>query len=101
VQFQVDGNAVYFEPPLYLVSSLEDIKMSLIGAATLNAKTRAQEFAKNGGIELGRMRSASQGAFYILPARADNEVSDYAGTYDKTTIDKKARVVVTIEYGIE
>jgi len=101
VQFQVDGNAVYFEPPLYLVSGLEEIKMSLIGAATQNAKARAEEFAKNGGIELGRMRSASQGSFYVLPARADNEVSDYAGTYDKTTIDKKARVVVTIEYGIE
>lgn len=101
VQFQADGNPVFFEAPLYLVSSLEDVKMSLIGAATKNAKARAEEFAKTGGIELGRMRSASQGAFYIFPARADNEVSDYAGTYDKSTIDKKARVVVTIEYGIE
>lgn len=101
VQFQADGNPVFFEAPLYLVSSLEEVKMSLIGAATQNAKARAIEFAKNGDIQLGRMRSASQGAFYILPARADNEVSDYAGTYDKTTVDKKARVVVTIEYAID
>jgi hypothetical protein len=102
VQFQVDGNPVYFGAPLFLVSGLEEVKMSLIGAATQNAKARAEEFAKNGGgTKLGPMRSASQGSFYILPARADNEVSDYAGTYDKSTIDKKARVVVTIEYGIQ
>ena len=47
------------------------------------------------------MRGASQGAFYILPAGASTDVDDYGGAYDKTTIDKKARVVVTIEYAIE
>jgi hypothetical protein len=47
------------------------------------------------------MRSASQGAFYILPAGASVEVNDYGGTYDKSTIDKLARVVVTIDYNIE
>src|SRR5262245_35664782 len=101
VQFEADGNPVTYESPLYLVSTLEDVKMSLIGAATQNAKARADEFAKNGGIKVGAMRNASQGAFYILPAVADNEVSDYGGTYDKSTIDKVARVVVTIEYAIE
>jgi uncharacterized protein len=87
--------------PLFLVSNLEDIKMSLIGAATQNAQKRAEEFAKNGGIKAGVMRSASQGAFYILAAGADIEGGDYGGAYDKTTIDKQARVVVTIEYAIE
>ena len=47
------------------------------------------------------MRSASQGAFYILPAGANSDVSDWGGTYDKTTVDKIARVVVTVDYGIE
>jgi uncharacterized protein len=103
VQFEADGNPVYYQAPLYLVSGLEDIKMSLIGAATQNAKTRADEFTKNGGGKTGPMRSASQGAFYILPAGASVDVSDYGygGTYDKSTVDKIARVVVTIEYGIE
>jgi uncharacterized protein len=103
VQFQADGNAVSYEPPLYLVRNLEEIKMSLIGAATQNAKARADEFTKNGGGKTGPMRSASQGAFYIVPAGASVDVGDYGygGTYDKTTVDKIARVVVTIEYGIE
>ena len=103
VEFQAQGHPVTYSEPLYLVSNLEEVKMSLIGAATDNARMRAGEFAKHGGVEVGHMRTASQGSFYILPAGASTEVDDYGygGTYDKSTIDKIARVVVTIEYGIE
>jgi hypothetical protein len=103
LQFVAEGHPVAHEDPLFLVSNLEDIKMSLIGAATQNAQARAAEFAKNGNAAVGAMRSASQGAFYILPAGASVDSSDYGygGTYDKTTIAKVARVVVTIEYNIE
>ena len=54
--------------PQFLVSNLEEVKMSLIAAAMQNSRVRAGEFAKNGDVEVGPMRSASQGAFYILPA---------------------------------
>lgn len=103
LQFESDGHPVHYEDPSFLVSNLEDIKMSLIGAATQNAERRAAEFAKNGNAKVGVMRSASQGAFYILPAGASVDSSDYGygGTYDKSTISKVARVVVTIEYNIE
>jgi hypothetical protein len=83
------------------VSNLEEVKMSLIGAAMRNSHARAEEFAKNGDVKVGSMRSASQGAFYIRPASANAAVSDWGGTYDKTTVDKIARVVVTVDYGIE
>lgn len=89
------------QKPEYLVSNLEDIKMSLIANATKNAHSRANEFAKVGGVEVGTMRSASQGAFYILPESGSDEDSDYGGAYDKTTINKIARVVVTINYAID
>ncbi len=101
LQFEADGRPVTYDAPLFLVTNLEDVKMSLIGAATQNAQKRAEEFAKNGNIRVGAMRSASQGSFYILPAGASEEATDYGGTYDKTTIDKLARVVVTIDYNIE
>jgi len=100
VQFQADGHPVSFGPPQFLVSNLEEVKMSLIGAAMQNAKVRAGEFAKNGDVKVGSMRSASQGAFYILAAGANADVSDWGGTYDKNTIDKIARVVVTVDYRI-
>jgi hypothetical protein len=100
VQFEADGHPVSYGAPQFLVSNLEDVKMSLIGAAMRNSHTRAEEFAKNGDVKVGSMRSASQGAFYILPAGANADVSDWGGTYDKTTVDKIARVVVTVDYGI-
>ena len=101
VQFKSDGHPVSFGAPQFLVSNLEGVKMSLIGAAMQNSRARAEEFAKNGGVEVGAMRSASQGAFYILPASANADVSDWGGTYDKSTVDKIARVVVTVDYGIK
>jgi uncharacterized protein len=101
LQFEAEGNPVNHQQPMFMISDLENVKMSLIGAATQNALQRATEFAKNGNAKVGSMRSASQGAFYILPAGASVEVDDYGGRYDKTTIDKLARVVVTIDYNIE
>ena len=101
VQFEADGHPVSYGAPQFLVSNLEEVKMSLIGAAMQNSRARAEEFAKNGGVKVGSMRSASQGAFYILPAGADQDVSDWGGTYDKSTVDKVARVVVTVDYGIK
>ena len=101
VQFEADGHPVQYGQPQYLVSNLEEVKMSLIGAAMQNSRVRAEEFAKNGDVKVGPMRSASQGAFYILPASANADVSDWGGTYDKSTVDKIARVVVTVDYRID
>lgn len=96
-----DGLPVNADDPNYLVSQLEEVKMSLIADATKNAQLRANEFARNGGVTIGAMRSASQGAFYILAPGASIDSAEYGGAYDKRTIDKTARVVVTIEYNIE
>jgi uncharacterized protein len=101
VQFEADGHPVAYGEPQYLVSNLEEVKMSLIAAAMQNSRTRAAEFAKSGDVEVGAMRSASQGAFYILAATGDQDVSDWGGSYDKSTVDKIARVVVTVDYGID
>ena len=99
---KAQNEAYTFEQPQYLLSNLETIKRDLIAQATADAQVRAEEFAKSGNTKVGMMRSASQGAFNILSATsADNDDSDYGGTYNKDTIDKKVRLVVTIEYGID
>ncbi|MEC7120051.1 MAG: SIMPL domain-containing protein [Pseudomonadota bacterium] len=84
----------------YLVSNLEQIKLSLIGEATQNAHDRAVEFAKSGGITVGTMQSASQGIFQIRAPLSTDE-SEYGGEYDTSTIDKIARVVVTVNYSLK
>lgn len=102
LQLKADNHPVSAEAPSYLVSNLESIKMSLIADATKNARSRATEFVKQDGVNVGVMKSASQGAFYILPVGgADDSDNSYGGVYDKSTIAKTARVVVTIVYNIE
>lgn len=100
IEYQAKGHGIDSGDIEFLVGNLDDIKLTLIGEATKNAKARAIEFAKNGDVAVGTMRSASQGTFDILPA--DGQVEDSSGgTYDKSSIHKLARVVVTIEYNID
>ncbi|MFM9835752.1 MAG: SIMPL domain-containing protein [Methylophilaceae bacterium] len=103
LQLKADNHPVTAQPPQFLVSDLESVKMSLIADATKNARARATEFVKQDGVKVGVMKSASQGAFYILPVGKNNDDTDnsYGGINDKSTIDKTARVVVTIVYNIE
>ena len=98
---QAEGHPITAGDPLFLVGNLEDIKMSLIADATANARRRAEEFVKQDGVKVGVMRSASQGAFYILPEGGASDSDDYGGVYDKSTINKIAKVVVTIVYNIQ
>lgn len=100
LQLRADNEAVRFEPPQYLLGNLENIKHALITRATEDAHKRAQEFAKTGGAEVGAMRSASQGSFNIYADKGSDGGDDYGGVYDKSTIGKNVRLVVTIEYGI-
>ncbi len=103
LQLRADNHPIVAETPKYLVGNLEDIKMSLIADATQNARKRAVEFVKQDGAKVGVMKSARQGTFSILSVGGANDdaSNSYGGVYDKSTIEKKARVVVTIVYNIE
>lgn len=103
LQLRAENHPVTAQQPQFLVSDLETVKMSLIADATKNARARATEFVKQDGVKVGVMKSATQGAFYILPVGKSNDDADnsYGGVNDKSTIDKTARVVVTIVYNIE
>jgi hypothetical protein len=101
LQLKADNHPVSAQAPNYLVSDLESVKMSLIADATKNARSRATEFVKQDGVKVGVMKSANQGAFYILAKGGEASDDSYGGVYDKSTIEKMARVVVTIVYNIE
>lgn len=106
IEFRAKGHTVESDRLDFVVGNLDDVKLKLIGLATKNAKARAIEFAKNGDVIVGVMRTASQGTFDILPADGqgddDSDGDSYSGgSFDTTSINKIARVVVTIEYNIE
>jgi len=70
----------------YQYLGLNDIKPEMIAESLKNARSAADEFAKNSGSKIGKMRTASQGYFEI-------ENLD-----ENTPQIKKVRVVTTVEY---
>ena len=86
------GVALNSSDPEYYVSTLPDIRVSLMGDAVKDAKARAGEIVKSTGQSVGRLQSASSGVVQVLAANSV-DVSDY-GTYDTSTIDKTVMVTV-------
>ena len=78
--------------PQYYISSLPDIRVSLVGKAVEYAKARAEQIAKSTGQSVGRLQSASTGVVQVL-APNSTDVADY-GSYDTSTIDKQVSVTV-------
>ena len=85
----------YGSPVYYIFTKLNDIKPQMLEEATKNAAAAAAEFAKSSDSRVGRIRRASQGVFSILPLEQTPDVSE------TQSINKKVRVVSTIEYWLE
>ncbi|HRI54143.1 MAG TPA: SIMPL domain-containing protein, partial [Pseudomonadota bacterium] len=71
----------------------------ILGEATKDARTRADEIAANSGCSIGEVRQAQMGVIQITQPDS-TEVSGY-GRYDTSTIDKDVSVVVSLTLGIE
>ncbi len=84
----------YGSPVSYIFTDLNKIKPQMLEEATKNAAAAADEFAKSSGSKVGRIRRASQGVFSILPR-------DETDGMQTQFINKKVRVVSTIEYWLE
>lgn len=84
----------YGSPVSYIFTRLNDIKPQMLEMATKNAHTSALEFAKSSDSKVGKIHTANQGVFSILPR-------DNANATESQQINKKVRVVVTIEYFLE
>ncbi|MGN0930050.1 MAG: SIMPL domain-containing protein [Alphaproteobacteria bacterium] len=87
-----DGDE-YSKPVSYLFTGLNEIKPKMLEEATKNAKQSAEEFAKASDSKVGKIRKASQGVFSILAGTDEG--------YEKQSINKKVRVVSTIEYWLD
>lgn len=85
----------YGSPVSYVFTKLNDIKPKMLEEATKNAEASAREFAKSSDSEVGKIRRANQGVFSILPAEQTMNASEM------TQINKKVRVVSTIEYWLK
>ena len=84
----------YNSPISYIFTKLNDIKPQMLEEATKNARQAALEFAKSSDSKVGKIHSANQGVFSILPR-------DNANASETQQINKKVRVVATVEYFLE
>ena len=90
VTFNAYGNGVS-----YLFTQLNEIKPLMLKEATQNARQAADEFALNSQSKVGKIKSANQGVFSILPRE---EIPDQS---EREQMNKKVRVVSTVEYYLE
>lgn len=81
--------------PRYLFTGLNAVKPDMLREATENARIAAGEFAKNAGISVGSIRSATQGGFEVR----DLNSGEY-GTDDRS-IAKQVRVVTTVTFYLD
>ncbi|MCW9708224.1 SIMPL domain-containing protein [Fodinibius salsisoli] len=81
--------------PTYLFNSLTELKPEMIAEATKNARSSAEQFARDSGSELAGIRRANQGVFVIL-ARDKAPMLQ-----EEKQIRKTVRVVSTLDYYLE
>jgi uncharacterized protein len=86
----VQGINLENHQPQYYFTKLNEIKPEMLSEATKNARAAANEFAKNADVEVGGIRTALQGGFYIRDAG-----EEYG---DSRKIEKDIRVVTTITF---
>lgn len=84
----------YDSPVSYIFTKLNDIKPQMLETATKNARQAALEFAKSSDSRVGKIHSANQGVFSILPR-------DNVNANETQQINKRVRVVATVEYFLE
>ena len=84
--------------PNYYYSKLEDLKLALIAEASQNAKTRAENIAKESGSVLGDLLKADLGVFQIT-GQNNNEDFSYGGVFNTTSRAKTANITVKVSYG--
>ncbi len=84
--------------PEFFISDLKDAKLALLAEATTDGFHRAQVLAENSHGKVGELISAQQGVFQITQRNSTD--TSGTGAYDTSTIEKTAKVAVTLQYSL-
>ena len=97
-QFDLVGRGVFLEEGSgmsYTFTGLNSIKPEMVAEATKDARSAAEQFAKDSGADVGAIRDATQGYFSIEARDGDG------GGWGKSDSPyKKVRVVTTIDFSL-
>ncbi len=93
------GIEMYSSEPEYLYTKLADIKISLIAKAASDAHLRAEQIAKNSGINLGSLKNATTWVLQITAKNSSESYSDI-GAYNTNARKKVATITIKTQYTI-
>ena len=82
----------------YTFTKLNDLKPGMIAEANQNARRSAEQFARDSGVSVGGIKTASQGYFSV--GARDGEECDDCGSSGGSSPFQKVRVVTTIDYNL-
>ena len=82
----------------YTFTGLNGLKPEMIAEATRNARRSAEQFARDSGAGVGRIKMASQGYFSV--GARDGEECDDCGSSGGSSPFQKVRVVTTVDYDL-
>lgn len=88
--------------PSYYFIQLDIIRPEMLAEATRSARLVAEQFAKDSNTQLGGIQHASQGVFQIMNRDSTTMSSDWNTNQSALgSIDKKIRLVTTIDYRLK
>ena len=88
--------------PSYYFTQLDAIRPSMLATATQSARLIAEQFAKDSGSQLAGIQHASQGLFQIMSRDTSTMSADWSSSQSALgSIDKKIRLVTTIDYRLK
>lgn len=88
--------------PSYYYMQLDKIRPQMMSEATKSAKTIADRFAADSNSQLGGIQHASQGVFQIMGRDTSTMNADWNSNQNSLgSIDKKVRLVTTIDYQLK
>lgn len=87
--------------PEYYYSKLDELKLSLIEAATENSKQRIEIIAKASGAKVGKLINSNLGVFQITAQNSGTGSYSYEGNFDTSSRIKTANITVKLDYSIK
>ena len=83
-----------------IYTKLNEIKPEMIAAATKDARKAAEQFARDSGVTVGEIRSASQG-YFSISSRDGSDLNSDSSCDAETSAVKKVRVVTNVTYYVK
>ncbi len=83
----------------YTYTKLPEERVSMLGDAIKDAKSRASKLAESSGKTVGQLKSASSGVVQVMSANS-TDVSDY-GSYDTSKVEKTIMMTVKTSFTLK